>query len=410
MDNGAHQNLQIKTEEILNMKRTIEAWLLCAMFLSFTVSAYDKDAAIPIVSIGPVFPLKAALDGVNGQVVVDMTVNTSGSVDEAVVVSAEPAGVFDQYALAAAKKFKFKPKFVAGRAVQSVYRQTFGFQLDNPFGVALDSPLLAQLYDRFLQMKSGYGQVVIADSVKIKSKIKPKEVTQLDYFYHDDMMVLHAEPMFWPEQKTQDVLIEDLQAQLNHSVALVQAQYDKHPGVYKKFHRAIKAKNHPPVLLSTVDLDVSKYQKNITKKRYQLTLDSSGQIIAWKDLLDQEVNKKDWLRSWAEEELSQLKFLPAIKNHQAVKSKITIEYDLLGLDVFEVVRENLEQNSHHDSDNHWVKLAALLDPTGHVSAVQVVASSDPSYEAKAVLSLQHQQFETAKQPRQMLELIEFVAD
>ncbi len=64
-----------------------------------------------------VYPEEARAQGVEGRVVVRYDVTADGSVDNAVVAVAEPAGVFDQAALAAVRSWRFRPKVDRGEVV-----------------------------------------------------------------------------------------------------------------------------------------------------------------------------------------------------------------------------------------------------------------------------------------------------
>lgn len=57
----------------------------------------------------PDYPSAALRDGRSGQVLVEFTVNTDGSVSNPRVVRAEPARVFDRAALAAVRRWRFQP-------------------------------------------------------------------------------------------------------------------------------------------------------------------------------------------------------------------------------------------------------------------------------------------------------------
>jgi protein TonB len=55
--------------------------------------------------------------GIQGYVIVEFTVNKVGAVVDPVVVEAKPEGIFDQAAMDAAKKFKYKPRVVNGEPI-----------------------------------------------------------------------------------------------------------------------------------------------------------------------------------------------------------------------------------------------------------------------------------------------------
>ncbi|WIO74455.1 TonB family protein [Porticoccaceae bacterium LTM1] len=78
---------------------------------------------IPIVKIAPQYPQNALQRGVEGYVVVEFTITTSGSVVDPVVVEAKDSkgrdtSIFNRSALRAATKLKYKPRVVDGDPVE----------------------------------------------------------------------------------------------------------------------------------------------------------------------------------------------------------------------------------------------------------------------------------------------------
>lgn len=71
---------------------------------------------LPIVKIAPQYPRSAAQRGIEGYVVLEFTVTALGTVTDVKVIEAEPATIFNQAAIAAAKKFKYKPQISNGKA------------------------------------------------------------------------------------------------------------------------------------------------------------------------------------------------------------------------------------------------------------------------------------------------------
>ncbi len=73
---------------------------------------------LPLVVVQPTYPRRCAERGIEGYVVVELTVAADGSVpaDSIEVVAAEPAGCFERSAKKAAAKFKYKPLVVDGVA------------------------------------------------------------------------------------------------------------------------------------------------------------------------------------------------------------------------------------------------------------------------------------------------------
>jgi protein TonB len=90
---------------------------------------------LPIVKIAPQYPRSAAQRGIEGYVVLEFTVTALGTVTDVKVIEAEPATIFNQAAIAAAKKFKYKPKISNGQAqeVKGV-RNIIRFELEKKSG------------------------------------------------------------------------------------------------------------------------------------------------------------------------------------------------------------------------------------------------------------------------------------
>ncbi len=78
----------------------------------------------------PSFPVVARERGITGWVEIQFTVKTDGSVDDINVVGAQPVGVFEQAALDAARKWRYKPVERDGRAVEQQARLRLRFALD----------------------------------------------------------------------------------------------------------------------------------------------------------------------------------------------------------------------------------------------------------------------------------------
>lgn len=75
------------------------------------------------------YPPHARRRGIEGEVVVRLRIDESGHVVDAVVVSAEPPGVFDRAAIAAARRYVFRPAELRGAALPSTIEQRMVFRL-----------------------------------------------------------------------------------------------------------------------------------------------------------------------------------------------------------------------------------------------------------------------------------------
>lgn len=90
----------------------------------------DRDV-IPLVRINPDYPPRAQTRGIEGYVIVQYTITATGTVKDAIVVEAQPRGMFDDAALKAIARWRYNPKVEAGVAVERVgIRTRLTFQLE----------------------------------------------------------------------------------------------------------------------------------------------------------------------------------------------------------------------------------------------------------------------------------------
>ena len=86
---------------------------------------------LPIVKVAPVYPKRALARKLEGYVVVEFTVTTRGTTKDIKVVEAKPIVIFNQAAIQAAEKFKYKPRVVDGKPVEvHGVRNKIAFKLD----------------------------------------------------------------------------------------------------------------------------------------------------------------------------------------------------------------------------------------------------------------------------------------
>ncbi|QJR80288.1 energy transducer TonB [Alteromonas pelagimontana] len=86
---------------------------------------------LPIVKVAPVYPRRALQRGIEGFVIVEFTVTKQGAVRDPIVVEANPEGIFEQAAMDAALKFKYKPRVVNGEPTEvSGVQNRITFQID----------------------------------------------------------------------------------------------------------------------------------------------------------------------------------------------------------------------------------------------------------------------------------------
>lgn len=92
-------------------------------------SGSDRDV-IPLVRVPPEYPPRAIARGIEGWVLVQLTITATGSVEDAFVVAAEPSGYFEDAALNAIARWRYNPKIENGTAVERVgVRTRIVFQL-----------------------------------------------------------------------------------------------------------------------------------------------------------------------------------------------------------------------------------------------------------------------------------------
>jgi protein TonB len=89
-----------------------------------------KDGGIiPIVTISPNYPRKAAIAKIEGWVEMEFTITEGGTVINPAVIDSKPRRIFDREAIRAILKYKFKPKVVDGIAQTQVATQRIDFKL-----------------------------------------------------------------------------------------------------------------------------------------------------------------------------------------------------------------------------------------------------------------------------------------
>jgi protein TonB len=85
---------------------------------SASISASDSEM-LPIVTIEPQYPQRAASRGIEGWCLVQFTVTAQGTVDEnsIQVIDADPPNIFDSSSSRAVSRFKFNARVSDGQAV-----------------------------------------------------------------------------------------------------------------------------------------------------------------------------------------------------------------------------------------------------------------------------------------------------
>ena len=91
--------------------------------------AADVDSPPKLVRQMPIkFPAQAKKDGITGKVVVRCLIGTNGKADKMEVVDSEPAGIFEESALATLKYWEFRPGVKEGEMVATWVKVPFKFE------------------------------------------------------------------------------------------------------------------------------------------------------------------------------------------------------------------------------------------------------------------------------------------
>ncbi|MEC7947826.1 MAG: energy transducer TonB [Myxococcota bacterium] len=94
-----------------------------------TEDAVDE-APRPVSRTPPRYPERARKKGISGRVELSLLISAAGAVQDARVLSASPAGVFEEAALAAVRGWRFRPAMYEGRpvSIRVTLPLSFGFE------------------------------------------------------------------------------------------------------------------------------------------------------------------------------------------------------------------------------------------------------------------------------------------
>jgi len=87
--------------------------------------------AIAMLRIPPIYPRRAKMLKKEGYVKLKLFISPSGLVKRAEVLDAKPKNLFEKSALQSVYGWKFKPKYVDGKAVDQIATQVLEFKLRN---------------------------------------------------------------------------------------------------------------------------------------------------------------------------------------------------------------------------------------------------------------------------------------
>ena len=95
---------------------TVVLSVLSACLIPNIALAQQDGEYVQIVKVAPKYPASAAAEGLEGHVVVEFTITEEGTVEESTVTESTNA-VFDEAAVQAVNKFKYKPRILNGGPV-----------------------------------------------------------------------------------------------------------------------------------------------------------------------------------------------------------------------------------------------------------------------------------------------------
>ena len=96
------------------------------------ITSQVDGVALPILKVSPIYPRRALRNGIEGYVVVEFSISETGAVINPVVIDTDKPGYFENAALNAALKFKYKPQVINGIPIQvSGVRNVFNFTLND---------------------------------------------------------------------------------------------------------------------------------------------------------------------------------------------------------------------------------------------------------------------------------------
>ena len=78
----------------------------------------------------PVYPQSARARGIEGYVILEITINDRGALIDVKVISSKPEGIFEQVAIDAVRRWTFKPAVSSGKSIETKIKQKVNFELN----------------------------------------------------------------------------------------------------------------------------------------------------------------------------------------------------------------------------------------------------------------------------------------
>src|SRR4029453_14136201 len=127
----AARQLGLNLQDVQAVESSIEAARVPALAAPVQVTA---DQLKRTRYVAPEYPRQALAKELSGDVRGTYTVGTDGRVRDAVITASNPPGVFDEVALAAVRRWRFKPFEVDGQPVEAISGTVMVFKPDDTQG------------------------------------------------------------------------------------------------------------------------------------------------------------------------------------------------------------------------------------------------------------------------------------
>ncbi len=84
----------------------------------FDLSELDQKPRL-LYRVNPIYPYTAKRRNMSGELMLQFIVDNEGNVKQIEVIKAQPQGIFDESAISAVQKWRFKPGYIQGEAVST---------------------------------------------------------------------------------------------------------------------------------------------------------------------------------------------------------------------------------------------------------------------------------------------------
>ncbi len=376
------------------MKSPVIVFVIISFVLSVINTSVDakgqiSSPLIPIVSIIPNYPERAAENKIEGYVKLEFTITKKGSVKDVIVVDSRPNELFNREATRALLRFKYIPKVVNGNVVSQRATQIIEFKLSN-------------LKKNAKNRNANKSRLIITQA-NIKPKTKYKKLNYVDVAILDKGEEFNSEIISWQPLGNPIYYYKVKQALKENA----QKQFDETHGLFKQFYKIYTSNTHPPILLT--EYSSLNFTNSYPKLKFKskLSLKSSGEVQSYKII---KFPKKMWYyKELFEKELKKLNFLPTKLKGKPVPSEIVLEGSIVVTTKMDVFKNWLISKYYLmvKPPKQWVRLVLLINKNGKVKGVKVVESSNKKFENEAIRAVKKYRFPRKKSDYQLIKVIDF---